>query len=69
MDWIAYFLIGRVVRVSVLDIRSSFMNVRNGVPQGSVLRPLFFVSSFTICQSSEVIFEYTINIVDMSSDL
>ena len=30
IDWIADFLIGRVMRVSVSGIRSSFMDVRNG---------------------------------------
>ena len=34
IDWIADFLVGRVVRASVSDIRSSFLNVRSGVPQG-----------------------------------
>ena len=41
IDWIADFLICRVMRVS--GICSSFMNLRSGVPQRSVLCPLLFL--------------------------
>ena len=44
IDWIANFLVCRVMRVSV--IRSSLMVVGSGDPQGSVLGPLCPLSSF-----------------------
>ena len=43
ITWIADFLIGRVMTVMVSGIRSSFMDVRSGVPHGSVLGPLLFL--------------------------
>ena len=42
-DWIVDFLISRVIEVSVSGIRSSFMNIRSGVSQGSVLDQPFFL--------------------------
>ena len=41
IDWIADISIGRVMRVS--RIRSSFIDVRSGVPQESVICPLLFL--------------------------
>ena len=42
IDWIADFLIGCVLKFSVLGVRSSFMDIRSSVPQGSVLGLLLF---------------------------
>ena len=41
IDWIADFLIGRVMRVLVSGIHSNFMDVRSSVPQGR--RSFFFL--------------------------
>ena len=40
-DWITAFLIGRKQRVVIGEMRSSWCDVDCGVPQGSVLRPLY----------------------------
>ena len=43
LDWTADFRIGHVMRISVSGIRSSFVDVRSGVSQRSVLDPLLFI--------------------------
>ena len=43
IDLIADFLIGRVMKLSVSGIRSSFMDAKSGVPQRSVSGPLLFI--------------------------
>ena len=80
--WIADFLIGRVMKDLVSGICSRFMDVRSGVPQGSVLCPLLFLlfvnnlPTYVISECKFFADDMKIylnirhsNIVDMSSDL
>ena len=43
LDWIRHFLTGRTQWVSINSISSSKIDVRSGVPQGTVLGPLLFL--------------------------
>ena len=43
LKWCKCFLVGRKQRVVIGDETSEFADVVSGVPQGSVLGPLFFV--------------------------
>ena len=43
LDWIRSFLQGRKQRVTLDGANSSWTDVLSGVPQGSVLGPIFFV--------------------------
>ena len=42
-DWIWNYLSGRQQQTLVNGIRSDFMKIKQGVPQGSTLGPLFYV--------------------------
>ena len=82
IDWIPDFLIGCVIRFSVLGFRNSFMDVRSGAPQESMLGPLSFLiflnklPTYVISKCKFFADDLKIylnirynNIVDMSSDL
>ena len=43
VDWVESYLSGRVQRVYANDSYSDYMGVTQGVPQGSVLGPLFYI--------------------------
>ena len=43
LDWIKSWLVGRKQRVVIGDEQSEWVEVTSGVPQGSVLGPLFFL--------------------------
>ena len=42
-SWVNSYLTGRHQYVSVNNVHSEFMSIKHGVPQGSVLGPLFFI--------------------------
>ena len=41
--WLSDFLVGRLIQVNVNNFLSNQINPKAGVPQGSVLSPLFFL--------------------------
>ena len=41
--WLSDFLVGRLIQVNVNNFLSNQINPKTGVPQGSVLSPLFFL--------------------------
>ena len=41
--WLSDFLVGRLIQVNVNNFLSNQINQKAGVPQGSVLSPLFFL--------------------------
>ena len=41
--WLSDFLVGRLIQVNVNNFLSNQINLKAGVPQGSVLSPLFFL--------------------------
>ncbi len=43
LDWMIDFLTNREMRTIIRNIKSSWIEVTNGVPQGSVLAPIMFV--------------------------
>ena len=43
LNWIYSFLVGRKQRVTINSFKSTWVDVVSGVPQGSVLRPIFFM--------------------------
>ena len=44
LDWIQHFLEGRTQSVAIGDYSSNSCEVLSGVPQGTVLAPLLFIS-------------------------
>ena len=49
LDWISSFLQNRHQRVVVGGDHSEWVKVQSGVPQGTVLGPLYFSFTLTIC--------------------
>ena len=41
--WLSDFLVGRLIQVNVNNFLSNQINLKTGVPQGSVLSPLLFI--------------------------
>jgi hypothetical protein len=79
LKWIKSFLIGREQRVVIGKNYSKPLDVRSGVPQGSVVGPLFFLlyidditkvpSNSKICLFADDTKMYATNSVDMQIDL
>ena len=47
LDWFKSYLSGRNFRVSVKNTKSDYKPLGKGVPQGSVLGPIFFLHIYT----------------------